>query len=32
MRIGVSLPVREMADDLVAIKDFAQAAEGLGLT
>lgn len=32
MRVGISLPVREMADDLVAIKDFAQAAEGLGLT
>ena len=31
MKIGVSLPVREMADDLVAIRDFAQAAEGLGL-
>lgn len=32
MRVGISLPVREMADDLSAIKDFAQAAEGLGLT
>ncbi|MEE2784258.1 MAG: TIGR03619 family F420-dependent LLM class oxidoreductase [Pseudomonadota bacterium] len=32
MRVGISLPVREMADDLVAIRDFAQAAEGLGLT
>ena len=31
MEIGVSLPVREMANDLVAIRDFAQAAEGLGL-
>ena len=31
MKIGVSLPVREMADDLVAIRDFAQTAEGLGL-
>ena len=31
MRIGVSLPVREMGKDLIAIKDFAQAAEGLGL-
>ena len=31
MKIGVSLPVREMANDLVAIRDFAQAAEGLGL-
>lgn len=32
MRIGISLPVREMRNDLVAIRDFAQAAEGLGLT
>jgi len=32
MRVGVSLPVREMAGDLGAIRDFAQAAEGLGLT
>ncbi|MEE2777535.1 MAG: TIGR03619 family F420-dependent LLM class oxidoreductase [Acidobacteriota bacterium] len=32
MRIGVSLPVREMRDDLGALKDFAQTAEGLGLT
>lgn len=32
MRVGISLPVREMAGDLVAIKDFAQAAEDLGLT
>ena len=32
MRVGVSLPVREMAMDLPAIKDFAQAAEELGLT
>lgn len=32
MRIGVSLPVREMAGDLSALKDFAQTAEGLGLT
>lgn len=32
MRIGISLPVREMAGDLSAIKDFAQAAEELGLT
>ena len=31
MKIGVSLPVREMADDLIAIRDFAQAAEELGL-
>ena len=32
MKIGVSLPVREMAGDLMAIRDFAQTAEGLGLT
>ena len=32
MRIGVSLPVREMQDDLGAIKAFSQAAEDLGLT
>lgn len=32
MKIGISLPVREMAEDLSAIRDFAQAAEGLGLT
>ncbi|MBM86005.1 MAG: LLM class F420-dependent oxidoreductase [Rhodospirillaceae bacterium] len=32
MRIGVSLPVRELQDDVGAIKAFAQAAEGLGLT
>ena len=32
MRIGISLPVREMRNDLVAIRDFAQAAEDLGLT
>ncbi len=32
MRIGVSLPVREMAEDLGAITAFAQAAEDLGLT
>ncbi|NKB60208.1 MAG: TIGR03619 family F420-dependent LLM class oxidoreductase [Alphaproteobacteria bacterium] len=31
MRIGVSLPVRELGDDIEAIKDFAQAAEELGL-
>lgn len=31
MKVGVSLPVREMAEDLTAIKDFAQAAEALGL-
>lgn len=32
MKIGVSLPVREMKSDLLAIRDFAQTAEGLGLT
>ena len=32
MKIGISLPVREMRDDLVAMKDFAQAADDLGLT
>ncbi|MEM9620644.1 MAG: TIGR03619 family F420-dependent LLM class oxidoreductase [Pseudomonadota bacterium] len=31
MRVGISLPVREMAGDLGAIKAFAQAAEDLGL-
>jgi probable F420-dependent oxidoreductase len=32
MRIGVSLPVRELQGDVGAIKAFAQAAEELGLT
>ena len=32
MRIGVSLPVRELKGDLGAIKEFAQAADGLGYT
>ncbi len=32
MRVGISLPVRELRNDIGAIKDFAQAAEGLGLT
>lgn len=32
MRVGISLPVREMAGDLGAIREFAQAAEELGLT
>ncbi|MEM9315331.1 MAG: TIGR03619 family F420-dependent LLM class oxidoreductase [Pseudomonadota bacterium] len=32
VRIGASLPVREMAGDLGAIRDFAQAAEALGVT
>ena len=32
MRIGISLPVRELKDDLAAIVAFAQAAEDLGYT
>ena len=32
MKIGVSLPVRDMQDDLGAIKSFAQTAEELGYT
>ncbi len=32
MRIGISLPVRELGNDIGAIKAFAQAAEELGLT
>ena len=32
MRIGVSLPVRELRDDLGAIREFAQLAEALGFT
>ncbi len=32
MKIGISLPVREMRDDLIAMRDFAQAADDLGLT
>jgi probable F420-dependent oxidoreductase len=32
MKIGISLPVRELQDDIAAIKAFAQAAEELGLT
>ncbi len=32
MRIGISLPVRELGDDIGAIKAFARAAEELGLT
>lgn len=32
MRVGISLPVREMRNDLIALRDFAQTAEGLGLT
>ena len=30
MKIGVSLPVRELEDDLAAIRDFATLAEELG--
>ena len=32
MKIGISLPVRELKDDLEAIKAFAQAADELGYT
>ncbi len=32
MKIGVSLPVRELVDDLSAIRDFAALAEELGFT
>jgi len=32
MKIGVSLPVRELGDDLAAIRDFASLAEELGFT
>lgn len=32
MKFGVSLPVRELENDLAAIRDFAQTAEGLGLS
>ena len=32
MKIGISLPVRELKDDLGALREFAQAAEELGLT
>ncbi len=32
VRIGVSLPVRELRDDLAAIRDFASLAEELGYT
>ena len=31
MRIGISLPVRELANDLGAIREFAEAADDLGL-
>ena len=32
MKIGVSLPVRELGNDIDLIVEFAQAAEELGLT
>ena len=32
MRIGVSLPVRELKNDMAAVREFAQAAEELGFT
>lgn len=32
MKVGVSLPVRELREDVVAIRDFAQLAEELGFT
>ena len=32
MKIGVSLPVREMENDISAIRAFAQLAEELGFT
>jgi len=32
MRIGISLPVRELRDDLGAIREFAQQADDLGFT
>ena len=32
LRVGVSLPVRELRDDLAAIRDFAALAEELGFT
>ena len=32
MKIGVSLPVREMKDDLGALREFARTAESLGFT
>ena len=32
MRIGISLPVRELRDDLGAIRAFAQTADELGYT
>lgn len=32
MRVGISLPVRELKDDLGAIREFAEAADELGFT
>ena len=32
MRIGISLPVRELQNDMAAIRDFAQTADELGFT
>ena len=32
MKIGISLPVRELGDDLAALRDFAQTADELGFT
>ena len=32
MRIGISLPVRELQNDMVAMRDFAQTADELGFT
>ena len=32
MKFGISLPVRELGDDLDLIADFAREAEALGLT
>ncbi len=32
MKVGISLPVRELQNDVGAIKDFAQTAEEIGLT
>lgn len=32
IRIGISLPIRELTGDLAAIRDFAQEAEALGFT
>ena len=32
LRIGISLPVRELQDDLEGLREFAQTAEDLGFT